>query len=195
MRHKKRNNTQLLGLIAIIVLLILVIILWKPFSNESSEQNPLTKNAGNTTVLTNTLINKTAPTRPIIEKSVAQSASSNGTIKPNGMCEDYFMKQSNTLTLDGHTLKVVKIGSNAVQLDLDGSQFLLAKDKSTWKSGFGIELQRNMLLYFGDDDASNSVQLRVGCKSNEDPNDKYVADKGSSICQALLNSCKSQFGI
>jgi len=192
MKPRKRNNTQLLGLIAIIVLLILVIMIWKPFSKESSEHTPIIKDAGNTKVLADT---NTTQTQPIVQKPVTQNASSDGTNKQNGMCEDYFMKQNNTLTLNGHKLKVVKIGANAVNLDLDGSQFLLAKGKSTWKSGFGIELQDNMLLYFGDDDASNSVQLRVGCKSKENPNDKYVADKGSSICQTLLNSCKSQFGI
>lgn len=190
MKPKKRNNTQLLGLIAIIILLILVIVIWKPFSGESNEKGPTIKDSGNTTSLSNTNTAGTTPTHP-----VAQTSSSDGTIKSNDMCKDYFMKQGNTLTLNGHKIKVVKIGSNAVNMDIDGTQFLLAEGKFTWINGMGFEIQNNMLLYFEQDDPNNSIQVRVGCKNGEDPNDKYVRDKGVAICTSLYNSCKSQFGI
>ena len=125
-------------------------------------------------------------TVPIPEKKIGEK----------GLCEDYFFEQGDSLDILKHTIRVDRIGDNALRLNVDGENYVMSDDDSIF-AGDGIRLAtaQDSILYFGSDDPSNAVMIRVGCRYDVDPNEKYVQDRGQDLCQEIYESCKESFDI
>jgi hypothetical protein len=116
--------------------------------------------------------------------------------KVDDLCEDYSLKQGESLELDGNTLIVDRIGRTGVLLSVNGEEFMISENDDERVDEFLVELAEDDILYFAADDSDNSVLLRLGCKkSSENPNDKYIRQKGESICEQLYETCQSSFDI
>lgn len=141
---------------------------------------------------------------PVVAKQESKT-SSTSTIKvgEDGLCEDYVLAQGQKLQAVGHDIIVTKIGSTAVRLSVDGEDALLnEKDEEYLGDGIRVGLSEDSIIYFQENDADNVVELRVGCKIDDNPNDKYVQQRGEAICEDLYNefikqyeSCKESFDI
>jgi hypothetical protein len=117
-------------------------------------------------------------------------------MKADAWCEDYSFKQGDVLELDDKTVQVNRIGRNGVLVSVNDEEFMISESDNERVDGFLVELAENDILYFAADDADNTVLLRLGCqKASEDPNDKYVREKGEAICEQLYTTCQSSFDI
>ena len=117
-------------------------------------------------------------------------------IGKDGLCEDYFFEQGDSLRIVDHTIQVNKIADDALRLNVDGKNYVLA-EKSSDIMGDGIELAiaSGNIIYFGVDDSSNSAMIRIGCDYDDDPSEKYVQNRGENLCEEIYENCQQSFNI
>lgn len=113
-----------------------------------------------------------------------------------GLCEDYFFEQGDILEIASHTVLVERIGKGALRLKVDNENYLLSEGNSEiLGDDIEISLKPNAILYFGVDDSSNAAMIRVGCHYEDNPNEKYVEERGENLCEELYLNCQNSFGI
>lgn len=111
-------------------------------------------------------------------------------------CEDYSFKQGERAELDGTDLFVKRIGRSGVILVVDEREFMISEADNERVGDFLVELADGDILYFGADDPDNTVLFRLGClKASEDPNDKYIREKGEVVCEELYTACQDEFDL
>ncbi len=177
-KHPESLSAGYKLLFFVVLFLILVLIIFRPFHQEEllSENLSIQTNSSETTLQEESLV-------------------STSDLK-NGLCEVYYLEQKDSLQLDKHDILVDKIGSTSVRVIVDKEELLIASGEEVYAgTGIRMELPKGKLLYFGNDNEDNAVSLLIGCKRGENPNDKYIADKGKDICEDIYEMCKESFGI
>lgn len=135
---------------------------------------------------------------PVLQQAIAEPiqepVASSRTRQLDELCEDYSFKQGEVAELDGNTLEVKRIARSGVLLRVNDEDISVSYGDNEEVDDFLVELAEDDILFFGTDDADNTVLLRLGCeRASEDPNDKYVREKGSAICQQLITVCADEF--
>lgn len=192
MQYHKQNKSFPFLPVAIILVLIILLFIWSPWSKLSSQDNQFNGSLQRINQTQSDLASKviTKP-EPIPAVQVKQE-----NVSTKGMCEDYTFVQGQKLSLDNYDVVVERISTNAIRLDVDGEKFVLGEGFDIYsKSGLDIELQPNHIIYFTLDDSENAVTLRIGCKRGENPKDKYVRERGLTICNTICSTCKDSFDI
>lgn len=112
------------------------------------------------------------------------------------LCEDYSFNQGDIAELDDARIAINRIGRSGVILSVNDQQFMLSEKDDEQVDDFLVELAEGDILYFGTDDPDNTVLLRLGCESSsENPADKYVREKGLTVCQQILTTCQNTFDV
>ncbi len=177
-KHKRSLELHHKFLIGLVVLIIFLLIIFKPFKQTEESID---------------FLNQTNEVDDVLRDPPLEDSSSE---LVGLLCEEYYLEQGKMLSIDKHDVLVEKIGSNSVKLVVDGEQLLLADGEMVFSdSKLRVALPAGKLLYVANDHEDNAVSLLVGCKRGENPNDKYVADKGEDICEDIYETCKSSFGI
>lgn len=182
---KPQLNYTYIGVGAAIILIILLIIFWP--SGKAPEE---TQEKGTDTINNNQAPEDLAETNKEPEVVEVKEVPKNLEFEDATVCEDYVMAQGQTITVGGHKIKIVKIGNSAVRLTVDGKEAIL-NEGEVLRTDIKVELSEGKIMYWAEDDSENSVEVRVGCKTGEDPFDKYVRDRGHTICESLKKQVES----
>ena len=111
------------------------------------------------------------------------------------LCEDYSFDDGEEKVISGHTVHVTRIATKGAKLVVDGEESTLFEgDSEILGNNFRVDLEQ--VFYFGPADEDNEITLRLGCGSGaENPNDKYVRDKGKLICEEIYKTCRDSFDL
>lgn len=193
-RHQDDNFLKIkIGIVILIVVLLLVLVIWKPFSSkdEISEQEKIlssnndinleTENVIEDTILDNEPINSDLPTKKLGKE---------------GLCEEYVFSDGEELKILDHEIKVEAIGSNSIKLIVDGERKILGEEENErFDSGIKVGIAKDKIFYFAAGSEHNTAQIMIGCNYDDNPNDKYVKEKGEQICEKIYNQCLIDFEI
>lgn len=202
MKHRKKNwfkkhTGTVTAIVAVIIIVILFLIVTggSDQGHDDSADNA-TDNASDDSYRLNQseleTLNKGNDSRELEEEG--KSVNNESAVKEEGLCEDYFFEQGDALKIMNHTVKVSRIASSSLRMNVDGERSVLGKgDAERLGDGIRVSLAENDVVYFGADDPNNAVNLRVGCEYDEDPVDKFVEKKGRDVCKALYEQCQDSF--
>lgn len=191
---QKKNHIGIIVGIVIVALIILLISLTPGSKETTLEEIPQEQNedasadifAETEDVEAETIETIKAESKPVTKDKVGEE----------GLCEDYFFEQGDSLEIVGHTIFVDRIGKGALRLQVDDENLVMADGDSEYAGdGIRIAIGDNKILYFAGDDESNAVMMRIGCDYEDNPNEKYVVDRGEQICKAVYRDCQERFDI
>ena len=146
---------------------------------------------------------------PVVEEPIAEESEvsaeaareesttiSSKKVGEDGLCEDYFFEQGDTLEILDHMVTVDRIGESGLRMTVDGQRYVLNTGDTEYAGdGIQVSLAPNNVFYFAADDPANGVQLRVGCRYDRNPNEKYIEDNGERICRQIYYDCQDAFDI
>ena len=193
-RHTSSFFTSRLGIFIIVVAVVVLalIVFGSRGTPANNQDNKTTENESALleTQDTTPVQAETEPENGILEEVIEK------TLSEKGLCEDYNFNEGDALEIKDSTVLVERISSSSVKMTVDGTTFFLAPSKDEVVNGLRVELKDGNLHYFGAGDSENVVVLRVGCKySDEDPNEKYVRERGEDLCQEIYRECRDSFGL
>jgi len=175
-------------LVLIIIVVLAIIILSVTGSQKELVDFSSNKTVNNTLSIskTNENTNSLTETEQVIKKTLSEK----------GFCEDYNLKEGDSIDLGTHHINLLRIGKNMVLLKLDNKTMYLRPEENEDLGNFLVEVKKDGIFYFQSNDPVNIVKLRIGCKSsNEDPKDKYVREKGLETCKKIYDECKQTFDL
>lgn len=179
-RHKSRNG--FFTTLFVIIIIVLLIIFWPFGGKEETKTNNTSKEEGN-------FLQDIIP--EITEGTKAANEEPEEKMAVEGMCEDYTLDEGETVEIDGNEIKVNNIGQTSIKISVNGKQDIISEDDYKRIDGFGVKV--NNLFYFTADDENNAVDLRLGCdNSDEDPQDKYVEEKGAAACKEIIKKVEAE---
>lgn len=191
----KSSNTLWIGVGSAIVIIIILIIAFSGNKTvDVKETDTIEQNLDDTQVVFEepeplqgeTVEALKEETTPVESKKIGEE----------GLCEDYFFEQGDSLHILDHEIIVDRIGKDALRLRVDGQNYVMNDDESDYLGeGIRLSIAEDKILYFSADDPSNAVIIRVGCNYDVNPNEKYVEGRGKNICRELYADCQSAFGI
>ncbi|MFW5866029.1 MAG: hypothetical protein ACOCU6_02965 [Nanoarchaeota archaeon] len=194
-RYRKRSwleqygGVLALGL-AIILIIVLVITLLSNGGDEDGNNESYEINGSEIETLTSGDENDSKT--QTIEKGL--NVKKNSRFSEEGLCEDYFFEQGDQLEIADHIILVERIAKSSLRLEVDDERTVFGLgDEKRLGDGIRIKLDDDNIAYFGVDDPSNAVTLRIGCDHDEDPIDKLVEKRGSEVCKALYDQCRDSF--
>lgn len=202
----RRYNSLLknrLGIFVLIIIAVLIVLLIVGSTNKSKldiNSTQLNENSTNKVSLTDNSANLTtqdtdkSELEKVIDKTLEKTDTSD--LQTNKLCEEYTLTEGQTIKLADHELKVDRIAEKSVKLTVDDSTIFMSVGSEKIVNNFRITLNAGNIFYFSPNDESNTVILKLGCKtSNENTNEKYVRERGEDICKQVYNECKTSFGL
>lgn len=197
MKRNKHLSTKknYLGIgIAAVILIVIVVLIFSGNDSTPSDDVVLEQDQDTSQPVLEDAPVIVQPTLDAIkEESLAVPKSKIG---EKGLCEDYFFEQGDELKILDHSIIVERIGSQSLRVQVDGQHYVINEDSSSYLGdGIRLAIAKDKILYFGADDTSNAVMIRVGCNYDVNPNEKYVEDRGIKICKEIYVNCQNSFGI
>lgn len=195
----RKNNTNKITIAAIVIIVILALIIWNPFGGSGKQANEDEQDTqqrgtdeGNKLLNTNEDAENTEDEPEITQKEQDEPEEKENLKTNENLCEDYVLEQGESIDVEGYEITVERIASTNIKLTVNDEETIISQGEYVRKSGIGIEIRTDKILYFEKDDEYNSVELRIGCNKGEDPFDKYVNSKGSRACRELRNTLVEQ---
>jgi len=191
-RNKPSIFKSRLGLFIIIlaVVVLLLIVFGSKASDSELSKNQTTNDSVNKTQESVQAVNTEPETKTDLEKVIEK------TLSEKGLCEDYNFNEGDSLEIKDTNITLDRVSSTTAKLIVDKETIFLTPGNDKVINNLRIELHKGNLYYFGAGDKENVVILRIGCKySDENPNEKYVRERGEKLCQEVYTQCRESFGI
>lgn len=188
----EKNKNIIFGVGALILVIIILIVAipnnkQEPSTTQTGTQPPAQDNA------------QTSTKTNVPETAVKDANNDVIVYSDSKLCENHVLSQKEEVILDGRKISVTKIGPTSIRVAINEKDSILSEGASVFFDGIKVELLSKKLLYFGNDDEDNSVELKIGCNKNEDPTEKHILStlniRGERICEALIKSCELEFGL
>lgn len=194
MKHRNRPSIfkSRLGLFIIIVavVVVLLIVFGSRGSDSNLSENQTNNDSVNKTQETTKTVNVEPEDKTELEKVIEK------TLSEKGLCEDYNFNEGDSLEIKNNVVTLDKVSTTTAKITVDKETVFLTTGDDEIINDLRIELHEGNLHYFGANDEENLVVLRIGCKhSDEDPNEKYVRERGEELCQEVYTQCRGSFGI
>ncbi|MBN1175560.1 hypothetical protein JXA48_02870 [Candidatus Woesearchaeota archaeon] len=170
--------------IALVVLIILIIVIWRPFSSapETSTDNFESLNLS----LDVAADVPSIPATDIPTKKLGK----------DDLCKEYIFRDGDTLNILNHEILVEAIGSKSVKVVVDGERKILSEEENVYfESGLRLGMAKGSLFYYAVGSDENVAEIMVGCKYGDNLNDKYIQDKGELFCRSSYEQCLNTFGV
>lgn len=194
---KYRNGPSIfksrLGLFIIIVAVVVLLLI--VFGSRASSSNPSKNNTINNSVNKTQESTQAVNVKPETNKTELEKIIEK-TLSEKGLCEDYNFNEGDSLKIKNNVITLDRVSSTTAKLAVDNKTVFLKSGDNKVVDDLRIELHEGNLHYFGYNDKDNLVVLRIGCKhADEDPNEKYIRERGEKLCQEVYTQCRESFGI